>query len=386
MRPPTPSVTMTINSIALQKKQAGEKIFNFSAGDPNVITHPSISQKAIEKINQGHCPYPPLEGIPELKKLFLSWFNKKNNSSYKDENILITAGGKFALFAYLLSELSPNDDVLIPTPYWVSYPEMVLMANGNPIPIPTSPNNNWKLTKDLLKQYTTKNSKVLILNNASNPTGTLYSKQELQEIVSTALCLNLKILSDEVYSGLVYDNQPFTSVATPELNENITIVESCSKHFAMTGWRVGFLLGSKEIVKKICNIQGQSTTGTSLISQWAAVGALENGDAVNAYVRAAMQKRRDLFISLFNSLFNTTIPNIPSSIYAFLPISSMGFTKHNDSKKFCEEILKIGNVALVPGTAFGQEGYVRFAFSDEEEKITEGLHALKSAIQRINEQ
>jgi len=378
------SATVTIQAIATKKKRNGECVYNFAAGDPVLENHHSIINRAIQCTERKFCPYPPVEGLPELRRLVAEWMNISYLTQYTEENVLVTCGGKFALFASIYALLQPNEEVLIPAPYWVSYPDIVKMAGGTPKIVPTYSENGWKITAQDLLQYSTKKSKFLIFNNACNPTGVLYTKQEISDILAIAKKLGLIVISDEVYSGLVYEEPGFISCGSfPEHRERVLIIQSCSKNFGMTGWRVGFVLGPENVIKKLAILQSQTTTGVSVISQWGAVGALENAEEVNFYVKDSMRKRRDLFISTYHSLFPIPIEKIKSALYAFVPLASMGIPHMTDSVAFSEQLIASDNIALVPGSAFGVDGYVRFAFSEPEEAIHLALHVLKQAISRL---
>lgn len=375
------SATLTINGIAKKKRLNGERVFNFAAGDPAIKNHPYIIKKAIEQTEKGYCPYPPVEGLPELRRLAAEWMNKNCQTNYSAENVLVTCGGKFAIFTFIYALLEPRQEVLIPAPYWVSYPAIVTLAGGVPKPVVASYKNSWKITPEELAAHITPNTKMLIFNNACNPTGALYTRQEVENILNFAKKHDLIVISDEVYSGLVYEPPGFTSCgAFPEHKERVHIIQSCSKNFGMPGWRVGFAFSPENEIKNLIALQGQTTTGTSLVSQQAAIGALGNASEVNAYVKESMRKKRDLFIATFNALFPVPLPNIPATLYAFVPLSSMGVPSGLDSTHFCEKIIASHNVALVPGIAFGVEGHVRFAFSESEKDIKQGLEALKLAI------
>ena len=375
----SPSATLAINAIAKKKKLNGERVYNFAAGDPVLNNHPCITNKAIQLIQKGICPYPPAEGILELRRLAAEWMNANYQTQYSKENVLVTCGGKFAIFAMIYSLLQPNDEALIPAPYWVSYPDIVKMAGGIPKSMITHAENGWKITEKDIRQQITSNSKLLILNNACNPTGILYTREELRALLAIAKEFNLIVISDEVYSGLTYEEPGFISCGSfPEYSERVFVAQSCSKNFGMTGWRIGFAFAPEPIIKQLTIFQGQTTSGTSVVSQWGAIGALENAAEVNAYVKEALKKRRDIFVNTYNSLFQIPIERIQSSIYAFVPLNSLGITSTTDSIAFCERLITSDNIALVPGVAFGMDGYVRFAFSETEKEIYEGLHALKA--------
>jgi aspartate/methionine/tyrosine aminotransferase len=380
------SATITINGIAAKKRMNGERVYNFAAGDPMLTNHPAIIERAARQLQSKFQSYPPVEGIAELRSLAAQWVNTTCHTRFSKENVMVTCGGKFALFASIYTLLEPGEEVLIAAPYWVSYPDIVKIAGGVPKIIQTHAETGWKLTADDLYQNATKNTKMLIFNNACNPTGVVYTKQEVHDLLNAAKKLDLIVVSDEVYSGLVYEEEFISCGSFPEHDERVIIVQSCSKNFGMTGWRIGFALAPEWIIKKLAVLQSQSTTAVSLVSQWAAVGALEKAEEVNTYVKEAMKARRDVFVRTFNSLFQKEKPlsEIKSALYAFVPLDSLGIRSTHDSVGFCEKLIASDNIALVPGIAFGVDGYVRFAFSESEEEIAQGLHALKKAIDRLS--
>ncbi|EKE08661.1 MAG: hypothetical protein ACD_17C00063G0004 [uncultured bacterium] len=365
-----PSATGVINAQADRMRKSGIHVFNFAAGDPILPNHPAILEAANRAIQEGISPYAPIAGLTELRTLAADWMNRRYQAQYDISQTIVTCGGKFGIYAALQILLEPGDEVLIPAPYWVSYPEMVRLGTGVPKVILTSPSSHWKLTPQSLKTHLTKKSKVLILNNACNPTGALYTRKEIAELLLVTKEADLTVISDEVYSELVFDNAEFVSCSSfPEHRSRVIVIESCSKNFGMAGWRVGFAFGPKEIITNMIALQSQSTTGTSLISQKAAIGALLHADAVSTYVREAMDLRRKLFFKTFNRLFSTKIVPAPSSLYFFAKIGE-------NSVKLCEQILDKSRVALVPGIGFGMEGYARFAFTEKEDEIVKGLEAL----------
>lgn len=371
-----PSATMAINSLALQKKAAGERVYNLAAGEPMVATDPKVIEAATRAMNKGKTHYPPVAGIPELRAAASKWMNENYQTNFSSAECLVTAGGKFGLFALCQALLNPGDEVLIVAPYWVSYPSMVKMFGGVSKFINTKESLGWRVTiKDLAKAVTSK-TKIIFFNNGSNPTGVLYSLDEIKEILAFAKEHDLLVVSDEVYSGLVYDDEEFVSCGSfPEYRERVVIVQSCSKHFAMTGWRVGFVLGPENLIKILATIQGQSTSGAASISQWAAVAAFVEAGAIVPRVREVMQKRRDFFLKTFEKLFSTKINTPSSGLYFFVPLKKLG-SAEKDSAIFCRHILEVGNIAIVPGVAFGEESYARFSFGASEEELGEALGAL----------
>lgn len=371
-----PSATMTMNSLAIQKKQKGVYVYNFATGDPIIPNHPKIIKAASDAVLSGHSPYPAVAGIPELREAACRWMNQAYQTNYKAAQSLVTCGGKFALYALAQSLLNPGDEALLVAPYWVSYPGIVQLAEGVPVALETSIESGWKVSLKQIEEAITPKTKFLLLNNGSNPTGAIYQKGELKAILALCHKKGILVISDEVYSEIVYDGAIYTSCGSfEEYAGQVVVVQSCSKNFAMAGWRVGFAFGPEWIIKALTAIQGQSTTGTSIQSQRAAIAAVQNAAEVSAYVRGAMQKRRDLFIETYKKLFHIALPKPASAVYFFLSLSDFK-CGHMDSVAFCEKALEEGNVALVPGIAFGKEGYVRFAFSETEEDIVQGLTAL----------
>lgn len=369
------SATVAINSIAQQKKECGEKVYNFAAGDPILPSHPKVIATVQEAMESELILYPPVAGLQELRKSVCEWMNREYRCNYKIENTLVTAGGKFAIFAAMQILLKEADEVLIAAPYWVSYPQITRLFKAIPILMSTDVNNHWKLTPEILKKNLTPRSKILILNNAGNPTGNLYTKEELQALLKIAAEAQIFVISDEVYSEIVYDNNRFFSCG--ELAEQVLVVQSCSKNFAMTGWRVGFAFGPRALIQAMTALQGQSTTGPSIVSQWAALAALRESADITHFVRSTMQQRRDLFYGTFNELFHSTLEKPASSLYAFIPLSI--FKTSLNSSELCTQLMTQDNIACVPGVSFGQEGYLRMAFSEKDEVIREGLRALRKA-------
>jgi aspartate/methionine/tyrosine aminotransferase len=250
------------------------------------------------------------------------------------------------------------------------------MFSGTPKIIPTE-KNIWKITPEEIEKNCSQKTKILILNNAGNPTGVLYTLEEIKNILSVAEKNNLLVISDEVYSGLTFDDNKFISCASfPEWKNRVVVIQSCSKHFAMTGWRVGFVFGPKEIIDRVIIVQGQSTTGTSSISQWAALAALENSETIMLEIKNEMQKRRDVFIEGFEKYLAVSLDYPKSGLYSFFPLDALGVSEQND-EKFCLEILEKGNIAFVPGSAFGIPGYIRASFGGLVEDIERALVALE---------
>ncbi len=368
--------TGRMNDLAQAKRRAGAEVYNFSAGDPACPTHRAIDKGVRKALSRHSVPYPPLAGIPDLRGLVAEWMARKYSARYGPSEVLVTSGGKFALFLLAQALLEEGDEVILPAPYWVSYLPIINLCGAKVRVVRTEERREWKVTPaDLALQHSPR-SKLLILNNGCNPTGALYTRDEIEQLLEWAREHDLFVISDEVYSEILFDGRSYTSCASfPKFQERVAIVQSCSKNFGMTGWRIGFVLSAPPLMEALIRLQGQTLTGASLVSQWAAVAALENADLVAESVRQEMARRRDLFSSTFYDLFNTQLTKPPSAIYYFIELKKMGLEMEN-SLYFCEQALESASVAAVPGIAFGQEGYVRFAFSGREEEIVQGLTAL----------
>lgn len=378
----TPSATVAINSLALQKKQAGERVYNLSAGEPMIDTAENIKQAAINAIRENKTHYPPVAGLPELREEATIWLNYNYGGNYQPENVLVSTGGKMGLYLLLQALIAPGDEVLIVSPYWVSYPSMVELFGGMPKIVEGKEKNNWRVELEDLKKNCFAKTKILILNNGSNPTGVLYSRKEIETILEFAVEKNLFVISDEVYSGLVYDNNQFISCASfPKFRNNLAVIQSCSKNFAMTGWRVGFVFGEKNLIQVLTSLTSQSTSGVATVSQLAAVAALQNSKIIMPQIQAEMQKRRDVFCDAFAENFGVALTKPPSGLYCFIPLATFG-TKVSDSVQFCQNMLSEANVAMIPGASFGHEGFVRCSFGERPEELELALKHLADYLKK----
>lgn len=370
------SATVTINSLAKQKIAAGIDIFNLSAGEPELMPHPIIVDAALQALQQGKTLYPPVAGIPELRQAASQWMNREYHCNFNTDQCVVTPGGKFAIYLLLQYLLKPEDEVIIPAPYWVSYPSITGLFGGKACIVATHAEHGWKLTPQQLTAACHARSRILILNNACNPTGAFYSREELQALLAVAEQHGLWVISDEVYSGLCFDDQPYVSCgAFAQHRERVIVVQSCSKSFAMTGWRIGFTFAPLAIIQALTILLGQSTSGASTLSQWAATAALQQSTTVNSYVNGELKKRRNTLVNALNAAFNLQIAAPLSSLYLFVSLPALGVTEPS-SQRFCERALAEANVAIVPGIAFGQEGFIRLSFGAEPERLTQAVAAL----------
>jgi len=374
------SSTLKINALANQKKKNGEKIYNFSVGEPLIDNNASIVSGVIKALESKRAAYPPPVGLSELVDPSVEWMNKTYNCEYTAKEAMITCGGKYGLSLALQAILDPGDEVIIISPFWVSYPEMIKIFGGSTKIYRTKEENDWQVDADELGKLITEKTKAIILNNASNPTGHLFSREELRAVLKLAHDNDIFVISDEVYSGLVYDDNIFVSSGEfPEFKDKVIIIQSCSKNFGMTGWRVGMVFAPQEVIQCLSTLQSQSITNTSIVSQWAAIEALHKAEEINDGVRKIMQARRDCFVQNFNTLFPNKINAPKSSLYCFVKLTNLGINE-KDAGEYAMELMEKANIAVTPGNSFGEDGYVRFSFGISEDEIRDGLKSLKKYI------
>lgn len=372
---------MMINGLAQAKAARGERVYNLSAGEPMVATHQAVVAAAAEAMRDEKTHYPPVAGIPELRRAATEWMRTKYGANFVPEQCVVTCGGKFGIYAVCQALIEPGDEAIMLAPYWVSYTGIVQLFGGKSVIVRASEATGWKAQLSDLEKVFSKKTKLLFINNAGNPTGALYSRDELAAILALAKQHDVVVVSDEVYSGLTYEGEFASAASFPEYADRVVLIQSCSKHFAMTGWRVGFMFGPSELVKIVTMLQSQSTTGTSSISQWAALAAFEHADEIIPTVNAAMRERRDALVDSLKSEFGVMVVTPAAGLYVFVSLTALGVTEA-DSAAFCKRTLEEGNVALVPGSAFGQEGYVRLSFGATVSELVASIRALAVFLQK----
>ncbi len=388
-----PSPTIAVTSKARELKAAGKDIIGLGAGEPDFDTPSHIKDSAIDAIQKGKTKYTAVDGIPELKNAICEKFLRDNKIKYNLNEVSVSAGGKQVLFNALLATISKGDEVIIPAPYWVSYPDMVVLAEGVPIIIETNVKNNFKVSASQLREKINTNTKWIIINSPSNPTGSCYSDDELQEIGKILDDFpNLGIISDDIYEKIIYDNFKFTTIASlfPQYKERILTVNGVSKAYSMTGWRIGYAGGSEEIIKSMAKIQSQSTTNPSSISQYAALAALEGQEDFILKNNVIFKKRRDIIFKLINDCKGLKT-NTPSGAFYIFPScdeligtkSKSGLLINNDTD-FCEYLLDEVGVAVVPGIAFGKKGYFRISYATSDEILIEAGNRIKVACEKLH--
>ena len=380
-----PSATITISAKAMELRANGVDVISLSAGEPDFDTPEHIKKAAIEAINKGQTKYTQVDGTPELKDAIINKFSRDNNLHYQRENIIASTGAKQTLYNLFQSVLEADDEVVIISPYWVSYPDMVILADANPVIIKTHQEDNFEIDMGSFRAALTEKTKLLILNSPSNPTGLTYTKAQYESMGKILSDYpNVLIATDDMYEHIYWGNEPFTSFAEvcPNLFDRTITINGVSKAYAMTGWRIGYCGGPKSIVKAMKKVQGQSTSNPSSISQVAAIAAL-NGphDAVNMMV-GEYKKRHDYLCDALNKIngFNTS-PGT-GAFYLFPEVSSVIESKgFADDIEFSSFLIDQANVAVIPGSAFGAEGCIRISYATSMELLKESIARIKSSIE-----
>ncbi|MCX7964999.1 MAG: pyridoxal phosphate-dependent aminotransferase [Syntrophorhabdaceae bacterium] len=382
-----PSPTLAISAKEKALKAKGLDIAGFGAGEPDFDTPQHIKQAAIDAINKNFTRYTPASGIDELKDAVIEKFKRDNDLSYKRDEVIISCGGKHALFNLFEALFEEGDEVLIPVPYWVSYPPMVELTGAKPVLVETDEKEEYQVTPSLLKRYITRNTKAIILNYPSNPVGSVYFKENLEAIGKIAVENNLYIISDEIYEKLTYDEYEHISIASMDnaFKERTIICHGVSKTYAMTGWRIGFAAGPSEIIKAMANIQSQSTSNPTSISQMAALAALTGPQDFITVMVDEFKKRRDYLIKELTSLEGITCYNPRGAFYVFPNFNAIIGKKYKDktidsSTTWTEVLLEDFLTAVVPGIEFGKEGYLRLSFATSMEVIKKGVDRIKKAV------
>lgn len=364
------STTLAITARAKELQAKGIDVVNFGAGEPDFDTPDSIKKAAVKAIDGGFTKYTPSTGTVELRKAIAAKFKKDNHLEYSPNQIAVSCGAKHAIYNLIQVLVDDGDEVLIPTPYWVSYPEMVKIAGGVSKFIHTSWDTNFKLTPTLLEKSITPHSKVLFINSPSNPTGVVYTKAELQAIANICVKHHIYIISDEIYEKLIYDSSEYTSTASlgKDVYDLTFTVNGVSKAYSMTGWRIGYAAGPQEIMDVVKNFQDHSTSNPTSISQAAALAALELPEDSIVAMREVFKKRRELMMSLVREIPEIRYIRPDGAFYLFCDVSKLG-----DSDVIAKKILDEVNVALIPGSGFGAPDFVRLSFATSDERIREGI-------------
>ncbi len=376
-----PSSTLAITAKAKKLKSEGRDIVNFAAGEPDFDTPDFIKDAAIAAIKAGFTKYTPTTGIPELKKIISDKFKKDNSLQYESSQIVVSCGAKHSIFNALFVLLNRGDEVIIPSPYWVSYPEMVNLCEGKPSFIETLPQNDFKITIKDMEKHVNPKTKVIILNSPSNPTGCVYTEDELRQIAKICVEKKIFVISDEIYEKIIYDNERHISIASfGEDIYNLTLtVNGLSKSYSMTGWRIGYLAGPADVIEAISKLQDHSTSNPASISQKAAVAALNAPDDFSKLMACEFQKRRDYAIERLNKIKKIGFVKPKGAFYIFCDISEFKL----GSLAFANRLLEEAYVSLVPGIVFGKDNYVRISFATSVEQIEKGMNRLGEWLNKL---
>lgn len=381
------SPTLSLNARVKELVKSGEDVVNFAVGEPDFDTPNHIKEEAVKALEEGFTKYTPVGGIAKLKEAIARKFLTDNNLHYTPEEILVSCGAKHSLFNFFQVILNPGDEVIIPSPYWVSYPEQVRLAGGVPRIIPTREENSFKIEPSQLYQTINSRTRALVLNSPSNPTGVMYNHQELKEIAEVIVKKDILVISDEVYEKIIYDNNRHFSIGSlnEEIRKRTVTVNGVSKAYSMTGWRIGYAGGPREIIKAMEKVQSQSTSNPSSLSQRAALAALtQPQDSVELMVKE-FQKRRDYLVGRIGKVPSLTFILPQGTFYLFLNVKfylgrTFRQTPVNSSLQLAQFLLEEGRVAVVPGIAFGSEGYLRLSYSTSLERLGEGWDRIKKLL------
>ncbi|WP_099189143.1 pyridoxal phosphate-dependent aminotransferase [Tepidibacter mesophilus] len=386
----SPSLTLAISAKAKKMQEDGINVISFSVGEPDFNTPENIRNKAIDVIKNNNIGYTAVSGIPALKEAICNKLKVDNDLIYNPKEIIVSNGAKHSLYNIFQAICNPEDEVIISTPYWVSYPELVKMAGAKPILIDCSEDNDFKYNIDDLRKNITNKTKAIILTSPSNPTGSVYTLEELKEIAELAVENNIIVVSDEIYEKLIYDNQNHISIAS--LNEKIKeltiVVNGLSKCCAMTGWRIGYTASNERIATIMSNLQSHATSNPNTIAQYAAIEALEGDQSEIEYMRNEFDKRRIKMVELINAIPNISCNTPKGAFYVMVNISKLigkklGTYNIKDSMDFANYLLENSYVAVVPGVAFGNDNYIRLSYATSQENIIEGLNRIKQTLSNI---
>lgn len=376
------SITIAISTLAGELKAQGKDIISFSAGEPDFDTPRVIKDAAIAAINEGFTKYTAVDGIPALKAAIANKLKRDNDLSYAPNQIITNNGAKHSLFNLFAAVIQKGDEVIIPSPYWVTYPELVLYYGGTVVEIETHDDNAFKITPQQLKDALTPKTKMIVLTSPSNPTGAVYSREELVALGKVLEGTDVIVASDEMYEKLIYDGS-FTSAAavSEDMYKRTVTINGLSKSVAMTGWRFGYMAAhNTELIQATKKLQSQSTSNINSITQKAAIAGLDgSADEDIEMMRVAFKERRDEAVNLINAIEGLSVYKPDGAFYLFVNIKELS----NDSMDFCKQLLEKKGVAVVPGVGFGSEGYFRFSFATDIESIRKGIKRIEEFVQEL---
>jgi aspartate aminotransferase len=386
----TPSATIEITSKIAELKKQGVEILSFNIGEPDFDTPENIRDKGKEALDLGHTRYTPAGGTIELREEIAKKILKENNLKYSYQEIIVSSGAKQSLMNALLTLCEEGDEVIIPSPYWVSYIEMVKLTGAKPVLVEMEESDNFNLNIEKIKKSISDNTKCIMINTPNNPTGAIYSENQLREIANLCVENDIFILSDEIYEKLIYDGEKHISIGTlsQEIKDKTILINGVSKSFAMTGWRIGYAAGPKDIIKAMTNLQGHMTTGPNAPAQYASLEAFRNSHNSVEKMVVEFDKRRKYLVDRLNSIQGVTCILPKGAFYAMPNVSSFygkswGNYKINNSMDLTNFLLEEAKVAVAPGEAFGIDDNIRIAYSNSMENIVKGMDALEKALKKL---
>ncbi len=377
----TPSMTLAIDTKAKAMKREGIDVISFSVGEPDFDTPAHIRTAAEIALEQGKTRYGAAAGEPKLREAIAQKLQRDNGLCYGADNVLVTNGGKHSLFNLMLALVEPGDEVIIPAPFWVSYPEMVKLAGGTPVIVPTTFESGYKITPEQLRQAVTPKTKLFVFNSPSNPTGMVYTPDEVRALAQVVVEQNLLVVSDEIYEKLLYDQAEHLSIGAvnPDIFERTIVSSGFAKTYAMTGWRVGFLAGPLPLIQAATKIQGHSTSNVCTFAQYGAVAAYEAPQDCVQQMLQAFSERRQIILEFINAIPGFNCPKPDGAFYVFPNIAQLGIS----SIDFCNGLLETQQVAAIPGIAFGADDCVRFSYATDVESIRRGMERLTTYVKSL---
>ncbi|MFB2647173.1 pyridoxal phosphate-dependent aminotransferase [Raphidiopsis sp. BLCC-F218] len=378
----TPSITLAITAKAKGMRKEGIDVCSFSVGEPDFDTPAHVIDAATKALKEGKTKYGPAAGEPKLREAIANKLKSDNGLDYKPENVLVTNGGKHSLYNLIMALIEPGDEVIIPAPYWLSYPEMVTLAGGRSVIVPTYADNGYKISVQQLKQAITSKTKLFVLNSPSNPTGMVYTLEEIRDLAQVIVEADIFVVSDEIYEKILYDGSQHISIGSlgEEIFSRTLISNGFAKGYSMTGWRLGYLAGPLEIIKAATTIQGHSTSNVCTFAQYGAIAALEGSQDCVEEMRQAFAQRRQVMYDGINSIPGLTCARPNGAFYLFPDISKTGLR----SLEFCDALLESHQVAVIPGVAFGADNNIRLSYATDMTTIRKGVERLDKFVRSLS--
>lgn len=376
-----PSITLSIAAKAKAMKAQGIDVCSLSAGEPDFDTPQHIKDAAKLALDQGKTKYGAAAGEPKLRQAIAKKLQIDNQLTYAPENVIVTNGGKHSLFNLMLAMIEPGDEVIIPAPYWLSYPEMVKLASGTPVIVNTTEATEYKITPEQLREKITPKTKLFVLNSPSNPTGTVYTPPEIKALAEVILDSDVWVVSDEIYEKILYDGAEHLSIGavSPEMFNRTIISNGFAKSYSMTGWRIGYLAGPVELIKACSIIQGHSTSNVCTFAQYGAIAALEQSQDCVQQMLDAFAERRRFILDRVRAIPKLSCPTPMGAFYVFIDISQTGMT----SMEFCDKLLEYQQVAAIPGIAFGADSCIRLSYATDLTSIDKGMTRLANFVNSL---